>query len=346
MPARSAPGPASARPSRAAARPNRLLVAIPALDEAATLGAVLDAIPRRIDGIDEIAVLVVDDASHDTTAEIARTRDATVIRHLENRGVGAAFHTALGHALETGADFLITLDADGQFDPRDIPAVVAPVVRDEADFVTGSRFAEPALAPRMPWLKRWGNRQMSRLVSHLTGRRFHDVSCGMRCYNRRALLSLNLMGAFTYTQEVFLNLAYKRLRIAEVPIRVRGQREFGTSRVAANVPRYALLTSAILLRAYRDHHPMRFFGSLAALLLAPALTLEAFFVTHYLVFGSFSPHKWAGFSGAALALLGLGMVCMGVLGDLLNRHRIYLEELLYENRRRNGEHGAGALPRG
>jgi len=321
----------------------RLLVAIPALDEEATIGRVLEAIPRRVPGVMEIELLVVDDASSDTTAKIAHQRGAHVLSHETTQGVGAAFHTALAYALDSGVDLMVTLDADGQFDPCDIPRLAAPLIDGQADFVTGSRFIDAALTPRMPAIKRWGNRQMSRIVSHMTGRCFFDVSCGMRAYNRRAMLSLNLIGTFTYTQEVFLNLAFNRLRILEVPIVVRGQREVGRSRVAGNLWRYAVSTSGILLRAYRDHQPMRFFGTFAAALITPALILESFFFAHYFVFGSFSPHKWAGFSGAALAVLGLTMLCMGIIGDLLNRHRLYLEELLYEQRRRNAERPADPL---
>jgi len=173
---------------------------------------------------------------------------------------------------------------------------------------------------------------MSRLVSGLTGGRFFDVSCGMRCYNRKAMLNLNLMGSFTYTQEVFLNLAFKRLRIEEVPILVRGQREFGESRVASNVFGYAVKTSRIIFRAYRDYKPMRFFGKIALWLIVPAVLLELFFFGHYLVRGRFSPHLWAGFSGAGLFALGMMSLHMGLIGDMMNRQRVYLEELLYRQR--------------
>src|SRR5690606_29841681 len=129
-------------------------------------------------------------------------------------GVGVAFHTALRYAINNGADFIATLDADGQFNPADIPKLVAPVFAGDADFSTASRFKDPALVPEgMTAIKLWGNRMMSRLISRLARQKFYDVSCGMRCYNRRAMLSLNLMGEFTYTQEVFLNLAFKRLVI-------------------------------------------------------------------------------------------------------------------------------------
>ena len=122
----------------------------------------------------------------------------------------------------------------------------------------------------MPRIKLWGNRMMSRLISRLAGQTFHDVSCGMRCYSRRAALHLHLLGRFTYTQEVFLNLAFKQMRIVEVPIKVRGEREYGRSRVAGSLWRYALRTAQIIFRCYRDYHPLRFFGGAALLLMLPA----------------------------------------------------------------------------
>jgi hypothetical protein len=184
----------------------------------------------------------------------------------------------------------------------------------------------------MPRIKRWGNRMMSQLISRLAGERFADVSCGMRCYSRKAALQLDLLGRFTYTQEVFLNLSFKHLRIEEVPIRVRGEREFGESRVAGNLWRYALRTVQIIFRSYRDYHPLRFFGGVALALTVPAVSLGGFLLFHYVSTGSFSPHKWAGFTAGVLLALALLMLHMGVIGDMLNRHRVYLEELLYRQR--------------
>jgi glycosyltransferase involved in cell wall biosynthesis len=315
--------------------PARLLVFLPALDESETIAEVIAGIPRRIEGVGEVAVLVVDDGSADATAELARKVGASVIRHDVTQGVGAAFQTALVYARESGVDLFVTIDADGQFDPADIPGVMAPVLAGAADFATGSRFIDPSLEPEMPRMKRWGNRQVARIVSGLTGRHFEDVSCGMRCYNREAILHLNLLGKFTYTHEVLLDLCFKGLRIVEVPIRVRGEREYGTSRVAGSLLRYAISTLRILVGAYRDYNPLRFFGSLAVALAGPALLLELFFFGHYLATGTFSPHLWAGFTGAGLGTLSILMLFMGMIGDMLNRHRVYLEELLYEQRRRS-----------
>ena len=173
---------------------------------------------------------------------------------------------------------------------------------------------------------------MSRLISGLAGQTFHDVSCGMRCYSRDAALRLTLTASFTYTQEVVLNLAFKQLRIVEVPIRVRGERRHGESRVANNLWRYGWRTARIAFRSYRDYNPMRFFGGLAGVLMVPAAGLGLFLVHHYLSTGSFSPHKWAGFTALGLTLVGLLLLQLGMTGAMLARHRVYLEEILYRQR--------------
>lgn len=326
------------RPENGARLPH-LLVSIPALDEEPTVAEVVRGVPSRIPGVGSIEVVVVDDGSRDATAERARAAGARVIRHERSLGVGAAFHSALAFGIDHGADLIVTLDGDGQFDPREIPALLEPVLSGRADFATASRFADPALVPDMPWVRRWGNRLMSRLISRLAGRTFHDVSCGMRCYSRRAAMHLHLLARFTYTQEVMLNLAFKQLAIVEVPIRVRGEREHGKSRVAGSLWRYGLRTLQIVVRSYRDYHPLRFFGGIALACLVPAALLAGFLLWHWSATGQLSPHKWAGFTAAALAALAAGALHMGVIGDMLNRHRSYLEEILFRQRSRAGRDG-------
>jgi len=238
----------------------KLTIIIPALNEAATIGKVIKNIPKKIRGISKIVVVVVDDGSTDKTGKIAEKKGAVVLRHARNTGLGSAFKTGVDFAIDSGTDVMVNIDADGQFYPQDIPRLVSPIVKGEAECTTASRFIDKKLYPKMHWLKFYGNKAMSLLISFLTGQRFYDVSCGMRAYNRHALLNFNLAGRFTYTQEAILNLAYKGIIIKEVPIKVIGQRQNGESKIASNLWRYAFRTSSIIFRAFRDYKPLYFFG--------------------------------------------------------------------------------------
>jgi glycosyltransferase involved in cell wall biosynthesis len=131
-----------------------MLVIIPALNEEATIRDVVKAIPQSIPGIASLKVLVVDDGSTDETAPRARAAGAEIIAHSHNRGVGAAMQTGLREAVRRGADFVVNIDGDGQFDPKDIPKVLRPIMDGSADFATASRFKNSDLVPKMPLIKR------------------------------------------------------------------------------------------------------------------------------------------------------------------------------------------------
>jgi glycosyltransferase involved in cell wall biosynthesis len=306
-----------------------LCIVLPALNEAATIHQVIGRIPREYPGVAAVKIIVVDDGSKDDTAALAEAAGAVVVRHATNRGVGKAFQTGVLTALEHGADIMVNIDADGQFDPNNIHDLLAPILAGKADFVTASRFLDPALVPQMPPVKLFGNRAMSWLISRLTNQQFADVSCGFRAYTRDALLNLNLFGDFTYTQESFLDLSFKGLRIVEIAIPVRGVREFGKSRVASNIPSYALRSFKIIFRAFRDYRPMRVFGWFAFLLELLAFALGIFLAVHYIRSGEFSPHKWAGFASGFFAAVGLIVFVVGLLGDMLARIRMNQERILY-----------------
>jgi hypothetical protein len=181
----------------------------------------------------------------------------------------------------------------------------------------------------MPRIKRWGNRWVARIVQLLTGRRFHDVSCGFRAFSREALLHMNLFGGLTYTQETFLDLVFKEMTVVEVPVRVRGTREFGRSRVASNLPRYAVRSLQIMMRAFIAYRPFSFFATLAAGFFGTGAGLLGFLLVHYLRTGSFSPHIWAGFVGGSSALVGVITLVIGLVGDMMVRIRMNQEKILY-----------------
>jgi glycosyltransferase involved in cell wall biosynthesis len=307
----------------------RLLVILPALNEAATIQAVIGRIPRGMPGIANVEILVVDDGSSDDTVALSRAAGASVISHGKNRGVGAAMQTGLDEAVRRQVDFAVNIDSDGQFAPEDIPKLLAPLVAGQAEFATASRFKDPKLVPVMPPVKRFGNWGMARVVSNIVGQHFDDVSCGFRAYTREALLQLVLSGAFTYTQEMLLVLGQKGMRMLEVPMVVRGVREHGKSRVASNLFRYGYRTSMIIFSCVRDFSPGSFFNASAISLTLLALSFFTFFVVHRIVAGMFTPHIWAGFTSAFLFGLAFMIFSLGQVAAMVARIRRIQDRELY-----------------
>src|SRR5690606_32981423 len=250
-------------------------------------------------------------------------------------GLGKVFHTGVEAAMRRGADFVVNIDGDGQFDPADIAQLVAPLLADEADFVTCSRFKAREYRPAMPALKFWGNWVVVRIVNSICGgSRFTDVSCGFRAFNREALYRLTLFGRYTYTQECFIDLFAKGLRIIEVPLRVRGVREHGTSRVAGSVWKYAANTGPIILRAMRDIRPLKFFGIIGVILFVLALCAISPVVARYLATNKTHPFQSLITVSGGFAAPGFGMGVRALLADMVARHRRITEELLSLARRR------------
>ncbi len=305
-----------------------LLIVIPCLNEEKYIDKVIDSIPKKFAGVEQFEILVVDDGSVDKTAVIAQGSGAKVLSHATNFGVGRAFKSGLEYAIKHKFDIMVNIDGDGQFDPSDIHKLIDPIIQGNADFVTASRFLNKAEIKNMPRIKLWGNKQITKLVSRLSGVEFTDVSCGFRAYSRETMLKLNLQGTFTYTQESFLNLAFKNLKIIEVPITVKYFPE-RRSRVADSIPKYAMNTSIILFRTYRDYRPLRFFWSIALAWFLLSLNFGTFFLTWRITYGHFSPHIWSGFTAATFLFLGLIFFIMGVVADMMDRIRNNQEEILY-----------------
>ena len=341
----AAPAPAPAVP-RTLPRPRhdgpaaalKLVVTIPAQNEEKTIAAVVAGVPRDLPGIGEVLVLVLDDASTDATAARAEAAGAGVVAVHGRPGLGKVFQAGIEAAMRRGADLVVNIDGDGQFNPADIARLVEPLVEDSADFVTCSRFKNADYHPDMPAVKFWGNWAVVKIVNSVCGggSRFTDVSCGFRGFNREALYRLTLFGRYTYTQECFIDLFSKGLRIVEVPLRVRGVREHGKSRVAGSVWKYATNTGPIILRAMRDIRPLKFFGAIAGLLALLAAACYGVVTLNYLYL---NPGKTQPFTslislGGGFMTLAVVVGVLALLADMMARHRRITEELLYLARRR------------
>lgn len=206
-----------------------LAVVVPAKDEEATIGELLDRVSAvSVPGY-RLRSFVIDDGSTDATARIARECGATVVSHPTNRGLGAAVRTGLVSAVESGAAVVAYLDADLEYYPEDIPAVVEPVISSRADYVLGSRFLGPRSGTAgMKLYKSLGNRAFTRLLSLLCRRRITDGQTGMRAFSRAAADRAEIVHDYNYAQVLTIDLLKKGFRMEEVPIRYR-IREHGKS---------------------------------------------------------------------------------------------------------------------
>jgi len=230
---------------------SRVVVVVPAYREAERLPSVLASMPPEVD-----RVIVVDDASHDGTFDVARrAADPRVIAlaHDRNRGVGAAIATGYARALEEPAahesarDAFVVMAGDGQMDPRDLPALVAPIARGEADYVKGNRFAKDALHA-MPRARFVGGKILSALTRAALAIEIDDSQCGYTAIARDACARLDLASLwprFGYPNDLLAMLARDGARIAEVP--VRASYPHARNKLGA---RHVPMIAAVIARAY------------------------------------------------------------------------------------------------
>lgn len=311
----------------------KLVVIIPAYNEEKTVGGVVRKIPDQISGIESTEILVVNDGSTDETARAAERAGAhKVLSHKTNLGLGVSFRDGINCALEMGADVIVNIDADGQFNPRDILPLVEPILKGEADFVTASRFLEKDVHLRMPWIKKIGNSVFTRIVSRLTNQKLTDTQCGFRAYSKEAALRLNIFGDFTYTQEVFLDLINKGLRVKEIPVTVKERQ--GQSKVVKHWYTYGLNAMIIIIRTFRDYKPLTFFGTIGLATLLPGVAIGLFMFFYWFIYRRTSPYTSLLYVMVTLVVLGILFIVLALIADMVGRQRKIEEELLYYHKLR------------
>jgi glycosyltransferase involved in cell wall biosynthesis len=201
-----------------AAGPGPVVLFLPAHDEEATVAAVVGRVPARVRGR-RVECLVVDDGSSDRTAELAAAAGAEVLGMDANRGLGAAVRAGLAAAVRRGASAVAFCDADGEYDPRELERVVAPILEGRADYVVGSRFAGEI--HRMLPHRRVGNRLLTRLLGWVARVPIGDAQSGYRALSWAAATDAEVVHDYNYAQVLTLDLLAKGYRYLEVPIGYR-----------------------------------------------------------------------------------------------------------------------------
>lgn len=309
----------------------KLAIQIPCLDEAQTLPQTIGSLPRTLPGIDEIAVIVVDDGSGDATAQVASSLGASVVRLAATRGLAVAFMAGIDAALAQGADIVVNTDGDNQYWGEDVALLVAPVLAGEADIVIGARPIDEI--HEFSWAKKALQRIGSRMLRWLTGTRVADATSGFRAYSREAALQLAVFSRYTYTLETIVHAAQSGLRVVSVPIRVN--RVERPSRLARSSAQYVWRAGVGLARMFVVYRPFRFFVVPAFV----AFAAGALLVLRFLWFvatseGGATGHVQSLIAAAMLFGIAGALVVVALLGDLLAINRRILEQLRLEGRRR------------
>jgi glycosyltransferase involved in cell wall biosynthesis len=302
----------------------KLIVTIPAYNEAPTIGDVIAEVPRAIVGVSRVEVLVVDDGSTDGTAEAARRAGADHVVSLpRNRGLANAFRTALREALARGADIIVNTDADNHYDQSRIPDLIQPLLRGEAEIAVGSRLLGRL---RMRAANKYGNRLANAVLQRLLGLPAVDVSTGFRAYTREAALRLNVLSDHTYTHETLINALDQQLAIANVPMAARPVER--PSRLIRSLPRHVWKAGLVILRSFTLYRPLQVWGTLG--LVCAVLGLVPFLRFVYLAaLGEAGGHVQSLLAGAALLLIGAQLYIVGLLAQAIAWNRRLLEDVLY-----------------
>lgn len=315
----------------------KLIVMIPAFNEEGVIANVIRNIPRNVSSIKSVEVLVMDDKSTDNTVKVSKNAGADyVITNEVNQGLGQNFKKGINHALRLGADIIVNIDADGQFNSKDIPKLIQPILNKEADVVTCSRFIDPSIVKNMPFRRKIGNLLFANIINRITGRSLTDVSCGFRAYSREAAFRLNLFGSFTYTHESIIDLTNKNMRISEIALPVVYFEE-RRSLISGNLISYGVRSLNIMIRATRDTQPLSFFGRPALLLLFIGLIGIAFSFGYWLIYHATTPVRFLFQVSVFLAVFGISLGILALLADMLKTIKMNQEEMIY--RMKKGEYG-------
>jgi glycosyltransferase involved in cell wall biosynthesis len=305
----------------------KLIIQLPCHNETETLADALAGIPTQIPNIDFIETLVIDDGSHDGTAELAQRLGVThIVRHPVNRGLAAAFQTGLETALRLGADIIVNTDGDNQYPARFIPNLVAPIVAQEADIVIGDRQIDRI--PHFSRVKKALQKFGSAVVRTVSDTNVPDTVSGFRAYSREAALRLNILTNFTYTLETIIQAGKMGLTIVSVPIETNPPTR--PSRLQRSLWHFIKAQAGTILRLYAFYEPLRTFTYLASPFIIAGLGLWFRFLYFYF-FEDLSPARYIQSLtiGTGLLVVGVVMLLFGIQADIASKHRQLTQELLY-----------------
>ncbi|MBD3329332.1 glycosyltransferase [Candidatus Dojkabacteria bacterium] len=305
----------------------KLIIHIPCYNEEKTLPLTYRDLPQKIDGIDQIEVLVTDDGSTDQTARVAKEIGVDyIIQNDVNKGLAATFRKGINACLERGADIIVNTDADNQYYGADIEKLVKPILEKKAEVVIGERpiseikhfsFAKKILQKLGSWV-----------VRVVSGTKVPDAPSGFRAYSREAAMRMNVISNFSYTLETVIQAGHNGFKIISVPIRTNP--ELRKSRLLKSIPSYVKKSASTILRIGAFYNPLQMFFLLGSVFFVTGLALSARVLVLALAYGhSFKEHLPSTVIGGSAVAIGIIIYVVGLLADVINHNRKLSEEILF-----------------
>lgn len=312
----------------------KLIVQIPCHNEEKTLPQTVRDIPRQIEKIEQVEILVIDDGSNDKTVEIAKEIGVDhIVKNIRNKGLARTFLAGLDASLRLGADIIVNTDGDNQYKGQDIPKLIAPILKGEADIVIGDRQTDkiPHFSSTKKKLQKFG----SFVVRILSNTDVPDAVSGFRAFSRDAAMQMNIVSAFSYTIETIIQAGKKNLVVTNVPVRTNPKTR--ESRLFQSIPKFLEHSLTTMIRTYAMYKPLRLFFYIGCLCVLGGLIPSIRFLFYYFM-GQGSGHIQSLILAAILFIIGFQVFMIGLVADVISFNRKLIEETLLRVRRMEFDH--------
>jgi glycosyltransferase involved in cell wall biosynthesis len=315
----------------------KLIIQIPCFNEEHQLPVTLSRLPRQVDGFDSVEWLIVDDGSTDDTIAVARAHGVDhIVRLTNHKGLAAAFQAGLDAGLKLGADVIVNTDADNQYEGADVPRLLEPILRGEADMVVGDR--QVGSIEHFSGLKKLLQGIGSWVVRQASSTDLPDTTSGFRAYNREAALQMQAVSRFTYTLETIIQAGKLLVAVDHVPVRTNPQTR--ESRLFPSTAAYVRRNALSIFRIYSQYQPLKVFWGGALVMGTAALVVFIRFLV-YFAEGSGKGHVQSLIAGAVLFIGAMLLGSLGVIGDLLDAQRTISQRTFERVRRIELQLGVG-----
>ena len=307
----------------------KLIIQIPCYNEAETLEVALNDLPKKLDGVDEIEYLIINDGSHDNTVEVARKWGVHhVVNFKQNKGLAKGFMAGLDGCLRCGADIIVNTDADNQYRGEDIAALIRPILDGEADMVIGERPIDET--EHFSYVKKKLQHFGSWVVRKASHTDIPDAPSGFRAFSREAAMRMNVVNDYTYTLETIVQAGREKIAITSVPIHTNA--ELRPSRLFKSIWSYVKKSILTILRAFMVYKPLMCFTLLAIPSTVIGLGIGVRFLI-YLANGTGNGHIQSLILACTLIIIGFLTFMIGLVADVIAANRKILQDVQYHVKR-------------